>query len=206
MDIEDIGVGPCPAGTCVYLADVGGNLSASRVEFAIYRITEPAVPAGGSSATTNVSFERFRLAYPDGANHNAESLLVDPASGALYIITKVTDTQPSTAYALPNPPSATASNTLRRIVDLTVPRPGDTPATSASAHPAVWVLLRTNKVAYEFRIAAGAPFESAFAVTPVVVPTATEPQSEAIAYRPDGKGYFTSGETAAAPIFAVTCE
>jgi hypothetical protein len=207
VDIEDIGVGPCPGGSCVYLADIGGNLSASRVEFSIYRLTEPTVPSGGTTATTSVSFERFRFTYPDGANHNAESLLVDPASGALYIITKVTDAQPSAAYALANPPSANASNTLRKVADLTVPRPGDTPATSASAHPCgLGFLLRTNKVAYEFRIAAGAPFESAFGVAPVVVPTTTEPQSEAITYRADGQGYFTSGETAAAPLFTVTCQ
>ena len=118
VDIEDIAVGPCPGGTCLYLADSGGNLSASRVEFAIYRIAEPAVPAGGTTATTNVSFERFRFAYPDGANHNAESLLVDPATGALYIITKVAAGQPSTAYALPSPPSTSGVNTLRKVADL----------------------------------------------------------------------------------------
>jgi hypothetical protein len=207
VDIEDIAVGPCPAGTCVFLADIGGNLSASRVEFAIYRIAEPAVPAGGTTATTNVSFERFRFAYPDGANHNAESLLVDPATGALYIITKVAAGQPSTAYALPTAPSTSAANTLRKVAELPVPRSGDSPATAASAHPCgLGFLLRTNGIAYEFRIAAGAPFESAFAASPVVVPTGTEPQSEAIAYRADGRGYFTSGETAAAPIFAVGCQ
>jgi hypothetical protein len=207
VDIEDIAVGPCPAGNCLYLADSGGNLSASRVEFAIYRLTEPVVPAAATTATTNVSFERFRFVYPDGANHNAESLLVDPATGALYIITKVAAGQPSTAYALPSPPSTSGANTLRKVADLPVPRSGDSPATAAAAHPCgLGFLLRTNGIAYEFRIAAGAPFESAFSVSPVVVPTATEPQSEAITYRADGKGYFTSGETAAAPIFAVGCQ
>jgi hypothetical protein len=177
------------------------------VEFAIYRVTEPAVPSGGSTGTTNVAFERFRLAYPDGANHNAESLVIDPTSGALYIITKVAAGQPSTAYALPNPPSATAANTLRKVADLPVPRAGDSPATAASAQPCgLGFLLRTNNTAYEFRIAAGAPFESAFSATPTVVPTGSEPQSEAISYRPDGKGYVSSGETAGAPIFSVGCQ
>jgi hypothetical protein len=80
------------------------------------------------------------------------------------------------------------------------------PATSTSAHPCGrGFILRTGNTAYEFRIAAGAAFESAFAVTPTVVAAGTEPQSEAITYRPDGLGYYTSGETASAPIFAVAC-
>jgi hypothetical protein len=206
MDIEDIAIGPCPAGTCLYLADIGGNLSASRVEFAVYRITEPAVPAGGTTGTTDVAFERFRFNYPDGANHNAEGLLVDPASGALYVVTKVAAGQPSTVYALPDPPSVTALNSTRKVIDLPVPRAGDSPATAASAHPCgLGFLLATNNAVYEFRIAAGQPFETAFAATPTAVPSTTEPQREAVAYLPDGRGYFTSGETASAPIFEVTC-
>jgi hypothetical protein len=207
MDIEDIAIGPCPAGTCLYLADIGGNLSAARVEFAVYRITEPVVPAAGAAGTTDVPFERFRFNYPDGANHNAEGLLVDPATSALYVVTKVAAGQSSTVYALPNPPSATALNPTRKVIDLPVPRAGDSPATAASAHPCgLGFLLATNNTIYEFRIAAGQPFESAFGATPVPVPSSAEPQREAVAYLPDGRGYFSSGETASAPIFEVGCQ
>ena len=66
--------------------------------------------------------------------------------------------------------------------------------------------MRTGNTAYEFRIALGAAFESAFTVTPTAVPVGTEPQSEAISYRADGLGYYSSGETASAPIFAVGCQ
>jgi hypothetical protein len=206
MDIEDIAVGPCPAGTCVYLADIGGNLSPSRVEFAIFRITEPEVLAAGTTAVTNVTFERFRFAYPDNANHNAEGLLVDPATAAIYFITKVAAGLPSSVYALPNPPSTSAINSARKVADLSVPGPTDSPATAASAHPCGrGFLLATNTTIYEFRIAAGAPFESAFSAAPVTVPSSTEPQREGVTYLPDGRGYFSSGETAAPPIFEVGC-
>jgi hypothetical protein len=206
VDIEDMAVSNCAAGTCLYLADIGGNLSASRVEFAIYRLTEPVVPAAGVAGMTNVTFERFRFTYPDGANHNAESLIVDPGTETIYVVTKLAAGKTSTAYALPHPPSATAVNTLRKVADLPVPHAGDMPATSGSAHPCgLGFLLRTGNAVYEFRTTPGAAFETAFSATPVMVPAATEPQSEAISYHADGHGYFTSGETASAPIFNVTC-
>jgi hypothetical protein len=204
VDLEDMGVGPCSGGTCLTLADIGGNLSA-RTEFALYRIAEPAVPAAGSSTVTTVSFERFRFAYPDGS-HNAEGLLVEPTSGAIYVVTKLAAGQASAVYGLPHPLSATALNMARKVADLPVPRAGDMPATAASAHPCGrGFLVRTGNTAYEFRIAAGAAFESAFAATPTAVPAGTEPQSEAITYRPDGLGYYSSGEMGSAPIFAVAC-
>jgi len=206
VDIEDMAIGPCAAagGTCIFLADIGGNLGA-RSEFAIFRLAEPQVPATPSTATTQVTFERFPFTYPDG-QHNAEGLLVEPRSGAIYIVTKVAAGMPSAVYALPNPLGATG-NMARKVADLPVPKSGDSPATSASAHPCgLGFLLRTSERVYEFRIAAGAAFETAFAATPVMVSSATEPQSEAISYQPDGRGYFSSGETAAAPIFHVLCQ
>lgn len=58
---------------------------------------------------------------------------------------------------------------------------------------------------YEFRIAPGASFETAFAVAPAVVPLLVETQGEAITYRPDGRGYLTTGEGAAQPVNQVGC-
>jgi hypothetical protein len=153
----------------------------------------------------SVTFERFPFTYPDG-QHNAEGLLVEPKTGALYVITKLAAGMPSAVYALPHPLAATG-NMAHKVADLPVPKSGDSPATSASAHPCgTGFLLRTSERVYEFRIAAGAAFETAFAATPVSISSATEPQSEAISYQPDGRGYFSSGETASAPLFQVSCQ
>ena len=205
VDIEDIGVGPCAAagGTCLFLADIGGNLG-TRPEFAIFRLAEPQVPVTASATTMPVTFERIPFTYPDG-QHNAEGLLVEPKTGALYIVTKVAAGMPSAIYALPHPLAA-SGNMARKVADLPIPKSGDSPATSSSAHPCgLGFLVRTSERVYEFRIAAGAAFETAFAVTPVSLPSATEPQSEAISYRPDGRGYFSSGEMPSAPIFEAAC-
>ena len=89
-DIEDMAVGRCPAGTCLFVADIGNNVS-PRTEFAIYRATEPAVdaagPTGAAAPSMTMPAERFAFSYADGA-HNAESLLLDAATGAVFIVTK----------------------------------------------------------------------------------------------------------------------
>jgi hypothetical protein len=204
VDLEDIAVGTCPSGSCLYVADIGGNL-APRTEYAILRAPEPLVdasaPVGAEQALT---VERFRFAYEDGS-HNAEGILIDPGSGALYVVTKL-DAGPSSVYRLPDELDESGLNMARKVADLSVPGPSDSPATGASAHPCgTGFLLRTNDQLYEFRIAPGAAFETAFAVDPVLLESGDEPQSEGVSYLPDGRGFVTSGETAAAPIYRSTC-
>jgi hypothetical protein len=202
VDLEDMAVADCPAGTCVYLADIGGNLGA-RPDFAVLRAPEPVVSPTQAAVTVSVTFERLTFTYPDG-QHNAESLLVDPNTDALYVVTKVAAGQASAVYRLPAAFGATG--VAQKVADLTVPRAGDQPATSSSAHPCgAGFLLRTNNTLYEFRIPVGAPFEDAFRAAPVTVPVASEPQGEAVAYRADGRGYVTTGEGAMPAINAVRC-
>ena len=201
-DMEDMAVAHCPTGSCIYLADIGGNLAA-RTTFAILRLSEPAVAVGQAPVTASVTVERLTFSYADGM-HNAESLLVDPASDTLYIITKV-DSGPSAVYRLAGTFGQTGA-VAQKVADLPVPKTSDRPATSASAHPCgAGFLLRTSNTLYEFRIAPGAPFESAFQVAPVTVPVASETQGEAVAYRSDGRGYFTTGEGAMPALNRADC-
>ena len=78
-DMEDMAVGHCPLGSCIYLADIGGNLAA-RTTFAILRMPEPAVAAGQAPVTASVTVERLTFSYADGM-HNAESLLARSCIG-----------------------------------------------------------------------------------------------------------------------------
>ncbi|HXI59003.1 MAG TPA: hypothetical protein VNO55_23210 [Polyangia bacterium] len=204
-DVEDIAVGSCPGGTCVYLADIGGNL-APRPDYTIVRVPEPVVAtAGGTAAPASVAAEKLVFTYPDGALHNAESLLIDPRSGTLYIIDKVNAGMHSTAYRLPagfggGPVVAV------KIGELPVPMANDTPATAADAHPCgTGFILRTNNTAYEFRIAATAPFEDAFKATPIAVPVGQEQQGEGVSYQPDGRGFYTTTEGNTPPIHHMAC-
>jgi hypothetical protein len=205
VDLEDIAVGACPSGSCLYVADIGGNL-APRDEYAILRAPEPVVDPSAPSATpVPLEVERFRFAYEDGS-HNAEGILIDPGSGAVYVVTKEAAGQPSHVYRLSDALDADALNVATKVADLPVPRAGDSPATASSAHPCgAGFLLRTNAQLYEFRIDPAEPFERAFAAEPVSIPAGTEPQSEGVSYLPDGRGFVSCGEMADAPIYRSTC-
>ena len=78
-DWEDVAT----SSKAVYVADIGDN-DAQRPEVVVYRIPEPRVK--GRTAIT-ASAQALPLTYPDGA-HDAEALLVSPADGSLFVVTK----------------------------------------------------------------------------------------------------------------------
>ena len=85
VDWEDMAIGPKPGGgSYLYFGDIGDN-NADRAEIAVYRVTEPQSTTGATIAAVDQAVAR--LQYPGGAR-NAESLLVDPQTGELFIITK----------------------------------------------------------------------------------------------------------------------
>jgi hypothetical protein len=207
-DIEDMAVGRCPAGTCLFVADIGNNIS-PRTEFAVYRATEPTVdvsgPSGGAAPSLTISAERFAFSYADGA-HNAESLLLDAASGAVFIVTKEAAGARSAAYRLETFEPGQVNRAVK-VADLAVPSAGDQPATSGTGHPcAPGLLLRTNNRLYELRAAAGAPFADAFRAAATMLPVGDEPQGEAVSLRADGRAYYTTSEGANPPIHKVSCQ
>lgn len=78
-DWEDVSAARCPAGDCLYIADIGDN-SRSRRRIMIYRVAEPA-PTDAATGSPEV----FTARYADGP-HNAEAMF---ALGAdLFIITR----------------------------------------------------------------------------------------------------------------------
>jgi hypothetical protein len=207
-DIEDMAVGRCPAGTCLYVADIGNNIS-PRTEFAIYRATEPAVdaagPSGAAAPSMTIPAERFAFSYADGA-HNAESLILDAATGAVFVVTKEAAGARSAAYRLESFEPGQVNRAVK-VADLAVPAAGDQPATSGTGHPcAPGVLLRTNNRLYELRAAAGAPLADAFRATPMLLPVGNEAQGEAVSFRADGRAYYTTSEGAGPPIHKVSCQ
>jgi hypothetical protein len=81
VDWEDLATGVDSQGRRVlYIADIGDN-SLKRKDIAVYRIGEP------SGQSADVPWVRYRFSYPDGS-HDAEALLVDPATQRIYIATK----------------------------------------------------------------------------------------------------------------------
>jgi hypothetical protein len=78
-DWEDISVGHCGSGSCLYLADIGDNRF-SRREIQIYRVPEPT-----PNDTESAPAEAFTAAYDDGP-HNAEAAFV--IGSDIFVITR----------------------------------------------------------------------------------------------------------------------
>jgi hypothetical protein len=196
VDWEDIARGPCPAGTCLYLGDIGDNAS-SRSAYAVYRVTEPTTIGDASLAAETLPFT-----YPDGS-HNAETLLADPATGGLYVVTKTVGT--SSVYAFPLPLTPGKSVVLKKAGDLSLPV---MPAliTGGDVHPGGrGVLIRTYSDVWLFPQAQGMSVVDALLGTPCAEPAPNDSQGEAIGWLASGAGYMTTSEGANAPIHRVKC-
>ncbi len=126
---KPIAVGPCPAGSCLYVADIGDN-DASRKRITIYRVPEP------SGAETSVAVKDvFHATYPDGA-HDAETLLVTPA-GDLFIVTKG-DTGAVALYRFPQraaPGRDPSARTRRQAARRRASRPEPNASPTAPCRP-----------------------------------------------------------------------
>lgn len=198
-DWEDVATGPCPTGSCIYMGDIGrssANFPTPPSTFAVYRIPEPNIGAGQTSGS--LTAEKFPFQYPDTPK-DAESIMVHPTTGDIYVITK-SSTGLSKVYKFPQPlPAPGTMTTLQFVANLQLPTTSDVNfsyATSAAIHPCSnRFILRTYRTVYEFRAAAGAAFETAFAAAPVTLTDTVEGQGEAIEYAADGSGYFTMSES-----------
>ncbi len=182
-DWEDVSVGPCDSGSCLYIADTGDN-DEKRDDAALYRAPEP------REGATSVTAERFPLRYPDGAR-DAEALFVLP-TGQPFLVTKGRHSAVE-LYRYPLPLRAAETVTLERVAVIDADgREGEDLVTSASASPSGrWVAIRTYKSLSFYDTAAllGGDTRPARVVdlTPV-----GEPQGEGVALFDDGRVVLTS--------------
>ena len=196
IDWEDIARAPCPAGTCLFLGDIGDN-SVARSDCAVYRVTEPT-----TIADATVPAEKLPFTYPDGP-HNAETLLADPATGGLFIVTKTLGI--SSVYAFPLPLTPGKSVVLTKAGDISFPI---LPAlvTGGDVHPlGRGVLLRTYANVWLFPQAPGMPVVDALIGAPCAAPSPPDAQGEAIGWLASGAGYVTTSEGKSSPIHSVAC-
>lgn len=196
VDWEDIATAPCddsPGESCIYIGDIGDNPE-TRASYTIYRMREPLSLQGGGQ---NVVAQTFSFTYPDGS-HNAEALLADPSTGALFIVTKAMGS--ARLYHYPAPLSSGA--VLTSLGDVALP-PGISIVTGGDAHER-GVLLRTfgNIVLFD----AGDDVASRLQSTGCAVAAPGELQGEAVAWRTDGAAYLTVAEGSGPPIYQMECQ
>ncbi|MEB2777976.1 hypothetical protein SYJ56_21865 [Algoriphagus sp. D3-2-R+10] len=182
-DWEDIAIGPGGDGkSYIYVGEIGDN-NAVHEEVVIYRVPEPDTRNPISQAIP----EKTILKYPGGAR-DAESLMVDPISGDIFILSKRDSL--NTLYRLPADKFGADKIELEELIKLPL-----TSATGADiSADGSQILVKNYLTIYYWRRNAGETIEKAMSREPIQLPYSPEPQGEAIGFRPDGKAFYTLSE------------
>lgn len=196
-DWEDMAIGPGPVDGVdyLYIGDIGDN-SATRSSIRVYRVVEPVVDANQPPVTkTLTGVHTITLRYPDGAR-DAETLMVDPLTKDIYVISK-RESQ-SRLYRAAYPQSTSASVTMEYKCSLPW---GWTTSGDISPNGSE-VIVRGYSSASIWQREADAELWEAFANPQCKVALLYEPQGEAICFVKDfACGFFTVSENQYQPIY-----
>ena len=189
-DWEDIAVGPGPEdGTSyIYVGEIGDN-SAQYGTKRIYRVPEPEVDGNASPSKHVLSeVETITFEYPDGPR-DAETLIVDPLTRDIYIVSKREASV--RVYRAAYPQSTTEIITLEHVGTLE----GITFITAGDiSRDGGGVLLKDYQRVFFWERIQGEPLWKAFTKDSANLPYTLEPQGESITWSADGSGYYTVSE------------
>jgi hypothetical protein len=190
-DWEDlaVGLGPEPGVNYLYIADIGNNNTPVAAQSTIYRIPEIAEINGTFPAERLV---KITFSFPDGAR-DAESMIVDPVTKDIFIISK--EMERAVVYRLANPQSLTSTITAEKVG--TIPNVAFTTGASISVDGSE-ILVRNYFAAYHWSRKASETVGQALLRVPTQLTIATEPQGEAICFDRSSKGFYTLSEKGAA--------
>jgi hypothetical protein len=184
-DWEDIAVGPGPESgkTYVYVGEIGDNNAIHDTKI-IYRFEEPVADVAEKDI---VLTDTLTIVLSDG-KRDTETLMIDPLSKDLYLISKREDnvgvyrvSHPFTSQPLTAEKVATIP--FFKIV-----------AGSFSAD-GLEILLKDYDHIYYWKRSKDEPLEKVLLRKPELLPYESEAQGEAITWKRDGSGYYTLSET-----------
>ena len=208
-DWEDMSIGPGPkrGQSYLYIGDIGDNQEA-RSEMVVYRVAEPALAAADKESTkkqsrTTSAAEAIRLRYPDG-KHDAETLLVHPVTGNLYIVTKAMLRNPI-VFEAAAPLTAGNVITMTKIGEIKVPSLLGGALTGGSISPdGRRVAFCDYLQGYELTLPSlSKNFNDIWKQKMDSFPLGQREQGEAIAYRADGNALLATSEGKSPPLLQV---
>lgn len=179
-DVEAISVGPDGD---VYVGDIGDNLDGTWPEVWIYRFPEPR-----QLRDTTVTPTRHTVRYADGPR-NAESLMVHPKTGRVYIASKSGEGKGG-LYAGPRKLTASGVNTFTRVSKI------DFEATDGAFSPdGTRLVLRAyfSATAYRWK-PDGPPVRTGDVNVPL------QRQGESVTFTPDGRTLMFGSEGAGSTV------
>lgn len=187
-DWEDMAIGPCPGGeACLFVGDIGDN-QAARTDVTLHRLPEPVVPATATDLAA-AGVESFVFTYEDGPR-DAETLLVHPVSGAVYVVDKTTG-DPNNVWFVPIDESPIVA---RKVASFDLGEMGVFAGRITGgdyAPDGEEIALRTYAVVYTF---CGADPVAAFAAQPSRVVGFDLFQAETLTYARDGRSVWVTSE------------
>lgn len=207
VDWEDIALSPAAdaKGWDLYIGDLGNN-SASRSELTLYRVKEPKVERDQKPKNRHLrQVARFKIAYPNQQSHDAETLLVDPISHDVYVVTKGRN-EKVTLYRAKAPLLADQVNLLEELITPSgldaSPHHRDSFVTGGSvSDDGTMVVVRTYKEAFLWLRNGREDLGTTLGRPACPLKLRRESQGEAIAFMTDGKGYLTLSEGERSRIF-----
>lgn len=207
-DWEDIAEFKDAEGKCfIYIGDIGDN-DRKREVHAIYRVAEPAVSSDSANRTRKNALETepaesVNFSYAD-TRQNAETLLVHPSTGDIYVLTKHHD-QPSGVYKIA-PVFGTADiQKVGRVAELKVPSVPDGLLTGGDISPdGRHIVICDYTNGYELTLPADdANFDDIWKQAPVTIDLGERAQGEAVSYSQDGNTIYATSEKKNPPIIEV---
>jgi len=219
VDYEDLSSATINGIPYIFLADFGDNGDA-RATIIIYRIREPTIN-NSDAVIKSADIETITCEYPGGgdapSHKDAETFLVDPLTGDMYVITK-RETVPG-VYSLAYSASYTGTQTLVYEGDMwDIPTVSSVSATGNAvggdiSSTGLEILIKNYNVAFLFSRSSGSTsvFDT-LSSEPINLSSyagggntgyakshpSQEPQGEAITFDRDSNRYFTASEYVAA--------
>ncbi|MEN2281484.1 hypothetical protein AAGF08_05045 [Algoriphagus sp. SE2] len=182
-DWEDIAVGPGKDGqSSIYVGDIGDN-SAQYEYITVLRLPEPL----HLKSSMRVPPEKINLRYPEGPM-DAETLMVDPLSGDLFIISK--RDQQNTLFRLPAEKFEDGEAILEEVLKLSI-----TSSTGGDiSQDGAQIIIKNYLEVYYWQRMGDEEIGKSLVRDPFRLPYSPEPQGEAIGFTPLGEAFYTISE------------
>lgn len=185
-DWEDIAISrdPVHGNSRIFIGDIGDN-NGRHLYCTIYILDEPTVTSNENITVTN--FDKITFRYDDGPK-DAETLMVDPVSGDIYIVSK-RDANVS-VYTISYPYNFYDTLTLQKLI--TIPYTyivgGDISPDGSE------LLMKDYSKVYYWQRKKGQSIKDLLSGNPAEPPYIQEPQGEAICWSRDARSFYTLSE------------
>jgi hypothetical protein len=204
-DWEDIASYKSADGTCyLYVGDIGNN-KLGRPELRVYRVKEPTVSDAGASSNRKVPLltepaDATVFKYQD-TPHNAETLMVQPQTGDLYVLTKRLE-GPSLVFKFKPKFGSEQPVIAEKVGEVSVPAVPNGLLTSGAISPdGKRVIMCDYSAGYELDLSGGGSFDEIWKSKPLRVDLGNRKHGEAVTFSADGKSIVGTNEGKKAEIF-----